>query len=314
NYGGNLLTFNDNVKVDDARLKLDCDRMEIFLLEQNPAGAKEKKSAADVLELENGGDRSLSKVVCTGRVHAVDPGSDLRSEKLTLTFRPQAPGAPPGMFQSDGTELALIEADGKLVVVNTPEPGEQQQAAATGIGRNLGGLMKGGSAGPRTISADRGRVDFTKHLSEFHGNVHVRDDENSLKCDDMYLYAGKPAAGSGKEGEAPKAGIDDDPFALPGAETVPARISLTDTLDLKRVLCQNNVLFVRRTSDGQVQRAGGHQADYVVADRVMVVTGEPGKQPWMSAEGRRMYADRIIVNVENETMNAVGNTATVAEN
>jgi hypothetical protein len=34
----------------------------------------------------------------------------------------------------------------------------------------------------------------------------------------------------------------------------------------------------------------------------------------MSAEGRRMYADRIIVNVENETMNAVGNTATVAEN
>ena len=46
----------------------------------------------------------------------------------------------------------------------------------------------------------------------------------------------------------------------------------------------------------------------------MVVTGEPGKQPWMSAEGRRMYADRIIVNVENETMNAVGNTATVAEN
>lgn len=100
-----------------------------------------------MLELENGGDRSLSKVVCTGRVHAVDPGSDLRSEKLTLTFRPQAPGAPPGMFQSDGTELALIEADGKLVVVNTPEPGEQQQAAATGIGRNLGGLMKGGAAG-----------------------------------------------------------------------------------------------------------------------------------------------------------------------
>ena len=89
---------------------------------------------------------------------------------------------------------------------------------------------------------------------------------------------------------------------------------LFSELDLKRVLCQNNVLFVRRTSDGQVQRAGGHQADYVVADRVMVVTGEPGKQPWMSAEGRRMYADRIIVNVENETMNAVGNTATVAEN
>ena len=107
--------------------------------------------------------------------------------------------------------------------------------------------------------------------------------------------------------------LDDDPFAIADATAVPTRINLTDTLDLTRILCKNNVLFSRRNTDGKVQKAGGDQADYIVADRIMTVTGKPGEQPWMSAEGRRMYADRIIVNTETETMDAVGNTRTVAE-
>ncbi|MBS1369683.1 MAG: hypothetical protein HPZ91_06965 [Lentisphaeria bacterium] len=312
NYGGNLLTFNDDVKVDDDRMKLDCDKMEIFLLEQASAGG-EKKGSGGALALDDlgNGDRSLSKVLCTGRVHAVDPGSDMRSDRLTLHFAPQAPGVKtPGMFQSDGTELVLIEADGALEIVNTPAPGEDQKAAES----DLGGLMKGGSGTPRKISSDRGQVDFRKNITEFHGSVHVRDAGNSLKCDDMYLFAGKAPAAPEKGAPAPAPDLDDDPFALASAGKVPARISLTENLDLRRVLCQNNVLFVRRTAGGEVQRAGGHQADYVVADRVMVMTGEPGKQPWMSAEGRRMYADRIIVDVVTETMRAEGNTSAVTEN
>ena len=68
--------------------------------------------------------------------------------------------------------------------------------------------------------------------------------------------------------------------------------------------------FVRRTTGGELQRAGGHEADYVVANREMVVTGKPGEQPWMSAEGRRLYSDRIIVDVVTETMRGENGTAT----
>ncbi|MPN61499.1 hypothetical protein SDC9_209236 [bioreactor metagenome] len=110
-----------------------------------------------------------------------------------------------------------------------------------------------------------------------------------------------------------KTNIDDDPLALKNAALVPARISLTDSLDLTRVLCRNNVLFSRKGEDGKSQQAGGHQADYVVADRVMVVTGKPGEQPWMSAEGRRMYSDRIFVNTEDGRMWGDGNIRTVEE-
>ncbi len=309
NYGGNLLAFNGNVKVNDERMKLDCDKMDIHLVGKAADGAA-KKSAVDVLSLDDPGrsDRTLSQVVCTGNVHAVDPGSDMRCDKLTMHFAPQPPGTKtPGMFQSNGTELVRINADGNLEAVNMPAPGEQEKAAQNS---DLGGLMKNSSGKPRKISADRGQVDFRRNITEFHGKVYVRDEENSLKCDDMFLFAGKAPAAPAKGEAAAQPNLDDDPFALESAGTVPARISLTDELDLQRVLCQNNVLFVRRTTGGELQRAGGHEADYVVANREMVVTGKPGEQPWMSAEGRRLYSDRIIVDVVTETMRGENGTAT----
>ena len=172
--------------------------------------------------------------------------------------------------------------------------------------------MKGDATGPRTITADRGTVDFVKNCSEFHGNVHVRDKENSLKCGDLFLYAAK-AAPVPKEGQPKPASIDDDPFALANASLAPARINLTDTLNLTRILCQKEVQFSHRDENGKVQQAGGDQADYVVADRIMVVTGTPEKRPWILSEGWRQEADRILVNTEDGTMRADGNIRTVAE-
>ncbi|WP_294504202.1 LptA/OstA family protein [uncultured Victivallis sp.] len=311
NYGGNLLTFNRNVKVNDERMKLDCDRMEIHLIGK-PSAENAEKNAVDVLALDDPGrsDRTLSRVVCTGNVHALDQGSDMRCDTFTMHFAPQPPGVTtPGMFQSNGTELVRINADGNFEAVNKPAPGEGEKVAQNS---DLGGLMRNSSGKPRRISAERGQVDFRKNLTEFHGNVYVRDEENSLKCDDMYLYAGKSPAVPAKGGAAAprQPNLDDDPFALEEAETVPARISLTDELDLQRVLCRNNVLFVRRTSTGELQRAGGNEADYVVANREMIVTGKPGEKPWMSAEGRRLYSDRIIVDVVTETMRGENGTAT----
>jgi len=111
---------------------------------------------------------------------------------------------------------------------------------------------------------------------------------------------------------AKKPDIDADPFAMQGASLTPIRINLTDNLNLTRVLAQNQVLFTRR-AEGKTQKAGGHQADYVVANRVMILTGKPDEQPWMSAEGKRSYADRILFNTEDGSMNAEGHTRVVPE-
>ncbi|MDR0931549.1 MAG: hypothetical protein LBM70_00805 [Victivallales bacterium] len=308
NYGKNLLVFSGNVKVRDERVNLDCDKMEIFLQATKADQKASAKGVKDRSDIGDSGDRDVKKVFCQGKVHAIDSNSDLRCDKLTLHFSPQSSKVKtPGMFQSGNTELTLIEADGNVEIVNTPNAQNAQKKQD-----DFGKLLKGDSSKQRKISADCSSVDFRKQITEFHRNVYMRDEENSIKCDDMYLFAGKALTlkdAQGRQGQ----NIDDDPFVLSSAETVPARINLTEHLDLKRVICRNNVRFVRRTLNGDVQRAGGYQADYLVANREIIVTEKPGKQPWMSVEGRRMYADRIIVDVANESMQAEGNTSAVAE-
>ena len=103
---------------------------------------------------------------------------------------------------------------------------------------------------------------------------------------------------------------DADPFSssAPAKDGAPARIALTDTLELARVLCKRNVEISRRTKEGELQRAGGEQADYMVEEKRIIMTGTPQSRPWMSAQGGRISGDRILVDLANETMKVLGNT------
>ena len=64
----------------------------------------------------------------------------------------------------------------------------------------------------------------------------------------------------------------------------------------------------RRTKEGELQRAGGEQADYMVEEKRIIMTGTPQSRPWMSAQGGRISGDRILVDLANETMKVLGNT------
>ncbi len=317
NYGGSKLIFTGNVKVRDPRMQLDCDQMEILLREPAVGGRSVRESTAKVLgdSAGLGGENSKTKVVeqviCTGRVHAIDPRVDLKTDKLVLNFEQLPPGVPaqPGMFQSDGTMLVSALCEGNLVMVNQPDPG-QESAAASRSDNPLSGML-GNSKGARTLTAARGRVDFKEHRSEFHDKVVVTDDQGKLKCEDLYLFASPsvPAAAGAQNTPAPEPGIDDDPFAQTApVSTVPARIGLSDGLELSRILCERNVELSRRTKEGELQQAFGERADYVVADRKVVMTGTPDNPPKMHASGSTMRGDRVIVFMENEQMKVEGNT------
>ncbi len=315
-YGGSKLIFTGNVKVRDPRMQLDCDRMEILLREPEAGGKSVKESTAKMLgdSALGGGDskaKVVEQVICTGKVHAIDPRADLRTDKLVLNFRQLAPGAPktPGMFQSDGTVLTSVVCDGNLVMVSQPDS-RREAAAASRPDNPLAGML-GGSKGARTLTAARGKLDFEKHVSEFHDKVVVTDDQGKLKCEELYLYATpmKPGAVKPGDSEGAPAGVDDDPFASTAAvATVPARIGLSEDLELNRILARRNVELSRRTREGDLQQAFGNQADYVVADRKVVMTGTPDSQPKMRASGSTMRGDRVIVFMEDERMKVEGNT------
>ena len=54
--------------------------------------------------------------------------------------------------------------------------------------------------------------------------------------------------------------------------------------------------------------AGGPKADYVVADKKIIMTGDDREKPWMSASGGRLKGKRIIVYVDSERMEVDGGT------
>ena len=319
NYGGNKLVFQGNVKVRDPRMSLDCDRLEIYLSEKGGAtAAKKQKSAGigDALDFDGGksAEKFVSKVICIGNVRSQDPRADLSTDRMTLNFEELKPGeqADSAVFQSNGTRLAKIVCEGNLEMVNRPDTAAEGRAAKDPT--NPFGNMLGNSKGPRTLRAERGIVDLVKNESEFHDKVSLVDDQGTLKCEDMYLFTRKSVPQQAVAAPVVKPPVEEDPDAdpfsteAPAKGSVPARIALTDTLELARVLCKRNVEISRRTKEGELQRAGGEQADYRVEDKKIIMTGTPESRPWMSAQGGRISGDRILVDLANETMKVLGNT------
>lgn len=322
NYGGNKLVFIGNVKVRDPRMKLDCDRLELLMTPRDggeAAGAK--KSASDfgtALDQGSAGNKMLTQVNCFGNVHIIDPQMDLKTDNMTLFFRELKEGEKQqeGMFQSKGTQLSKIVCDGNLVLVNIPDQ-KAEASSAHAAALPIGGVM-GNSKGPRTLKAARGVVDLVKNTSEFHDKVSMVDDQGRLKCEEMYIYATKIPAGTPvkvepqPETKSAAELLDDADPLMEGRperkDSVPQRIALNDELELSKVICRRNVELERRTKEGELQQAGGHEAVYTVADKRIVMTGTETEQPWMGSKEGRIRGNRILVNLEDESMKVDGNT------
>ena len=313
-YGSNLLKFTGKVQVRDPRMALDCDVMDI-ILKDAPGAKKSPKLRNDDIVPESlaGPDaqKQLDRIVCTGNVKAREPRMKLDSDRLTLVFRPAADdkSGKPGMFQSHGTELCRILTDGHVMMENVPEtPKPAATAPEKSSGAELDKLFPGMSSGkPVRLTADHGKVDLPGNLSEFHGTVKIRQEQGSLDCEDLYLYAKDAAPQSAAAAPAARlAGLDDDPFASSEPTQVPQVISIGDEKTLDRVVALKNVVLVRRTPAGE-QRATGQKAEYFVNRRIVELTGAPPEyaqvidaNPQNNGRGRKItvFLDRESVSFD----------------
>jgi lipopolysaccharide export system protein LptA len=282
-YGRNLLVFTGNVKVKDPRMALDCDRMDIYLKDAAPSAGKTAKKAPDSEMASIAGPdakKQLEKIICTGKVMAREPRMKMDCDKLTLLFRQvtdPARLAVPGMFQSQGTELVQVLTDGNVVFENIPE----KKTASSGKDKSsAAGLPTFDTGKPIRMTADRGLVDLPGNVSEFHGNVRVREDQGQLDCQDLYLYSkGVVPQKVEKTVETRFSGfesLDDDPFAksVSGVRQVPQVISLGEGRELDRVVALKDVVLVRRLPSGGEQRATGQKAEYFVSRRQVELSGD----------------------------------------
>ena len=276
-YNSNLLVFTGNVRIRDVRMKLDCDKMDIYLKDAAPAATKTAKAGT----ADKGTDarKVLEKIVCTGNVRSQESRMKMDCQTLTLFFRQvtdPARKAAPGMFQSQGTELVAIHTDGGVTMESIPE---KKTASAGKTDKNTAaGMPTFSGTNPIRMTADHGRVDLVKNISEFHGGVKVREEQGRLDCEDLYLY-GKEVASVKTAGvpEKTTAGIDsldDDPFAGIDSKQVPQVIGLGDGRALDRVVALKDVVLVRKLASGGKQRATGQKAEYFVSRRLVELTGD----------------------------------------
>ncbi|MBO5308193.1 MAG: hypothetical protein J6C40_09335 [Lentisphaeria bacterium] len=289
-YRGNVICFKNNVKLRDARVKVDCTWLYLYL--------KKKQDSSD---------KTIERIVCKENVYLAEENGEMWTDVLTLYFRevPAGRKGKPGMFEKDGVEMIKVTGDGNFKMVSRQKKGKKKSA--------LSGLTGNKTGGAQTIVARRGEMDLLKNESQFHENVVVTDSNGVVKCQELYLYSA-PVETAAQNKPAVKEPVIDDPDADPltmgitRKNAAPEKIMITDNMELTRIVCKREVQLERKTAKG-VQKAVGDMADYIVSSGEAVLTAEEGKQPWMQDEsGTRMSGDKIIVNVKDESMNVVGNS------
>lgn len=303
NYRSNKLIFYNDVKIRDGKACLDCNRLDIFLKDKKveKKSGDSAPSGAPVAAGMEGKDKTVTKIIATKDVVMLSEDNELKTDILTLFFRDLPPGAKPspGMIQAGGAQLVKILCDGSVL--------------ATYFNN------KDGKVTSRTLKSANAMSDLLADYTEFHGKVMINDGNTEIYCRDMYVFTGaapinesiveengekKPVKKELSEEEA----LDADPFEMDmGENSAPSRIAISDSQELKRIVCKRDVVLLRRDSKGNIQRAGGDQAVYTVDTKEVVLTAERPNRPWMRTNGRKQFSDIIRSDIGSEDLRSIGN-------
>ena len=122
----------------------------------------------------------------------------------------------------------------------------------------------------------------------------------------MSLFASAP-----EKQKSADADIDADPFALNASEDgVPGHIMLNPELELKRVLCERDVMLCSSNNKNQKVSVGGDRGEYLASTGKMEITAKPPRKAWLKGEERRQLCDRIIYDVVQDRAYGIGPTVT----
>lgn len=304
NFTKNKIVFYNDVKVRDDSAALDCDRLDLFLTDRKTLRDQAISGAPMAAGME-GRDKSITHMIAKGNVVMISGSDELKTAMLTLFFRDLPLGAKPspGMIQSGGVQLVKIKCDGSV-----------QATSPT---------VQDGVKTARILKSANAMSDLLKDYSEFHGDVVIIDGNTEIHCRDMYIFTGaspidevivENTAQAEEKDEFDEESLDADPFALDmGENSVPSRIAISDSRDLKRIVCQKQVVLLRRDKKGRLQQAGGDRAVYTVNTREVVLTAERPNRPWLRSEGRKQFCDIIRSDLATEDLRGIGNVVVMPD-
>ena len=307
-----------NVRVDEARAFLTCDRLTVFWggkADKNGKSAKDDKAGKEdkaAANLENSGvDRILADgdVVVTKKDN---PAERLFCDHLICDVRK-------GTLKLTGDEELpkLVSANGEVLCGrNVLFERDTKRALITG-GCRIDGAPETGADGKKivrqSLSADSGFFDSVKNYNDFTGNVRMRDGERSISCDRMRIIT----SGGSEKPKKPLGDVSTDPTAVFSAEgfggsreiksaEFHGHVVLTDAGKTTLSCEEMHADFVRGKSRGKTELAAARWFRNV---RVETLGGEAGAVPGVLTSDRGELdnpGDRVTFegNVKGKRLNS----------
>ena len=181
---GNQVILMGNVKVDEERSGVTCERMTIFL-DRKGAGSRGEAAVASAAGIENENMRGVSRILCDGNVvisrklsaEELRSGEqkaladhmvyDVKSASVTLSGDRENPRIVRGGESISGRNIVLFKEEQRatvteecrVVIRQSPEKKQER------------------SAGPMTVHSKTAHMDYRNNRSDFVGDVRVDEEQ-----------------------------------------------------------------------------------------------------------------------------------------
>ena len=155
-YANNLGIFSGHVRVKNANLKLNCNKMEVRLQTRG-----KKKN----------GKKEIDKIICTGSVIVNDPRAQVNSDRMDIFFKDSVPGGSKSKVDINGggkREVSLIKCFGNVHMFNKPENAKEK---------------------PTIISSNDAVLNIPANVADLLGNVRIEESRFYLTCEKMKMIA-----------------------------------------------------------------------------------------------------------------------------
>ncbi|MCP3965574.1 MAG: hypothetical protein GY750_12830 [Lentisphaerae bacterium] len=299
-FSKEIVTLIGNVKVNEARFKIDCDRLMVDLNRSRKGDANSKDDMP-------GG---ISKITCLGNVKI---NRKLSPQEIAENGEQRA-YADTAVYDTIKGEIQLLGKNPRIMRGSDFISGkriimwkDKERMKVFGNGMIRMRLKRKGQAAkgplkPTVITSDYMDLNYAGNLGIFVGNVHIDDASMNLDCKKMTLYL----VDTLKDKTAAT-----EPKPVKPVELVPSTISTSGKKQVERIICVGDVVVTRRNGTTDVsERALAGRAVYLLKnscitlseDNPIIIRGRDsisGREMTVWLDQNRLQVDknsRIVLN------------------
>jgi lipopolysaccharide export system protein LptA len=209
-YAKDIAIFSDHVRVKNKKIKLNCEKMTVYL--QNHDKKQEAKTTS-VIDSTSNSKKDIDKIICEGAVCVDDPSARINSNRMIITFKDSKDGnkkTSPGIAGGTKRKVDLIKCFGNVHIVNKP---------------------KDAKVVPTLITSKDAVLNIPQNTVDLIGKVEIEEPRFVLTCEKMKLFA--------KDASSQKFEVNDASNEQHDG-SIPKHIGVGKNKELTKIICLEN--------------------------------------------------------------------------